>query len=373
MSILLILRHVMDSREQKRRSFQESLSSPGQWLFLGVLSLIPCPFIIQKCGQLIHDRIYSQSDFAVFLKWLLTANIALAAVIFSRSFYLYIYDAKKNLPAKQRMIILLASLGATFAFGVFILVHTLAGLPTPILPPSSPRLNTIDSVIIMYGRPFRKRGKVHASMVKKSTDWLLNDRFSKPKHSWLESARGEHSSVAAFSKLSIELGQLGCPPELLAATHQAALDEINHAQVAFTLDATDGTPKGPAEERGVFGEAGHAFRLQRMALSTFSDGCLYEARSALLLKKMATEEPNETIKKEIERITREEETHVDLAWKIVAWCFRELKLDAHRQRLFRQLTHILDSSAAKGAQDEEHRAIFNHARSSLQEIYAPAV
>ena len=219
----------------------------------------------------------------------------------------------------------------------------------------------------------RRGGKLRFSKVKESTDWLLKRKIEMPRHEWLLSAQGEHSSVAAFAKLSLELGQLGCPPELLAATHQAALDEINHAQVAFTLDAAnDGAPKGPAAEKGWLGEAGHIFRLHKMALDTFKDGCLHEARSALALKKRAEEEPDPAIKQEIERITREEETHVDLAWNILTWCFRELKDERHRARLFRQLTAILVSSSAREGDTDEARAIFDHARKSLNEIYRAA-
>ena len=243
------------------------------------------------------------------------------------------------------------------------------GVSTP--DPSRP--GTFDCAIIMRGRPHRIGGKVHVSKIEQSKDWTLNRNFSNSLHDWLEPARGEHSSVAAFAKLSLELGQLGCPPELLAGAHQAALDEINHAQVAFTLDsANDGTPKGPAAEKGFFGEAGHMFRLHKMALDTFKDGCLHEARSALALKKCAGEEPDAAIRAEIERIWSEEQTHVELAWKIVRWCFRELKQDAHRARLFRQLTAVLEASAKREEGDAEKRGIFEQARVALNEIYSAA-
>jgi hypothetical protein len=225
----------------------------------------------------------------------------------------------------------------------------------------------------MSGRPRRKRGKAQLSKTKPSRAWLLGRNFQKSQHDWLQPASGEHSSVAAFAQLSLELGQLGCPPQLLAGAHQAALDEINHAQVAFTLDAAnDGAPKGPAAEKGWLGEAGHIFRLHKMAVDTFKDGCLHEARSALALKKRASEETDEIIRKEIERITREEETHVQLAWDILAWCFRELKADAHRARLFRQLTSILNASATREGDSDEARAIFDHARAALRDIYVVA-
>ena len=47
---------------------------------------------------------------------------------------------------------------------------------------------------------------------------------------WLVSARMEHASVAAFGQLSLHLAALGAPPELVARTHLAALDEVRHSQ-----------------------------------------------------------------------------------------------------------------------------------------------
>ncbi|MEZ0223567.1 MAG: hypothetical protein ACAH83_03360 [Alphaproteobacteria bacterium] len=212
---------------------------------------------------------------------------------------------------------------------------------------------------------------MQVSDIKESRDWITQQKFSASRHNWLEDAQGEHSSVAAFSELSLKLSQLGCPPELLAGTHQAALDEIRHAQIAFTLDAANGSAKGPAEERGLFGKAGHLFRIHKMAAETFADGCLNEALSAQELKTRAQEEPDAVIKQELDQIAREEDTHVDLSWKIVKWCFGELQDARLRARLFRHLSSTLAATEARsGGRDG---AIFEKARESLNTIYAPAI
>ncbi|TAL28295.1 MAG: hypothetical protein EPN97_14855 [Alphaproteobacteria bacterium] len=204
--------------------------------------------------------------------------------------------------------------------------------------------------------------------VKESRDWIIPQKFSPSRHNWLKAARGEHSSVAAFSELSLKLSQLGCPPDLLAGTHQAALDEIRHAQIAFTLDAANGTPKGPAEARGLFGRAGYLFRIHKMAAETFADGCLNEALSAQELKTRAQEEPDAAIKAELNQIAREEDTHVELSWKIVKWCFGELRDTRLRARLFKHLSSTL--AAAESRSTGRDSAIFEKARESLNEIYA---
>ncbi|MBK7581241.1 MAG: hypothetical protein IPI67_13630 [Myxococcales bacterium] len=45
----------------------------------------------------------------------------------------------------------------------------------------------------------------------------------------------EHSSIASFAKVALDLPALGAPPELVAATHHAALDEIEHATLAYAV------------------------------------------------------------------------------------------------------------------------------------------
>jgi hypothetical protein len=306
----------------------------------------------------------------VLLKRVVAIDIILILILFATSIFLFVQRGgplAKPLAkplTKKNAYILISSFSAMIVFGIYALDYILAFLP----------LRSPFTTFMIEGRPLRRHGGIYRSDTTNSDDWILDDQFpTPPSHSWLDAARGEHSSVAAFAKLSLELGALGCPPELLAGAHRAALDEINHAQVAFTLDAANGPAKGPAPEKGFFGEAGHIFRVQKMALETFTDGCLHEARSALALQKRAAEEPDAAIKKEIERITAEEQTHVDLAWKIVKWCFAELKLDTHRARLFRQLTRILDATEKREGGDADHRAIFERARVSLSEIYSPSL
>ena len=52
---------------------------------------------------------------------------------------------------------------------------------------------------------------------------------------WIENARSEHASVPAFSRLSLTLMSLGAPARLVEGAHRAALEEIEHARLAFAL------------------------------------------------------------------------------------------------------------------------------------------
>ena len=64
---------------------------------------------------------------------------------------------------------------------------------------------------------------------------------------WLEVAALEYASVASFSRFSLHLMSLGAPPELLADTQRATLDEIEHARLAYGMASTySESPLGPA-------------------------------------------------------------------------------------------------------------------------------
>ena len=232
-------------------------------------------------------------------------------------------------------------------------------------------LEAADKYTSFIGRPLRKHGKIQITDIRDSNEWTFENKFSIPHHEWIETAQGEHSSISAFSDLSIKLADLGCPPDLLKRAHQAAIDEINHAQLAFTLDAArnDNHPsRGPSAGRGLLGDAGYHIRIHKMAVETFTDGCLFEAHSAQGLRKMVDEEPDEAIRQEIQRTVAEEDSHVELAWKILEWCFRETAQPVLRARLHGQLVKILDHAEAQDT--GEMGDILKNARISLEKIYA---
>merc|ERR1711874_857210 len=52
---------------------------------------------------------------------------------------------------------------------------------------------------------------------------------------WLEQAEGEHASVASFARNTLQLLTLGSPSELLIASKQAGIDEINHAKISYDI------------------------------------------------------------------------------------------------------------------------------------------
>ena len=51
----------------------------------------------------------------------------------------------------------------------------------------------------------------------------------------MEQAEGEHASVASFARNTLQLLTLGSPSELLVASQQAGIDEINHAKISYDI------------------------------------------------------------------------------------------------------------------------------------------
>ncbi len=139
---------------------------------------------------------------------------------------------------------------------------------------------------------------------------------------WAESARGEHASVPAFSRLSLSLVALGAPACLVEAALQAALDEIQHARLAFSLaSAHAGEPVGPGplpELQKV--PAVTAMSLAELAVESLIDGCLLEGVAAEVAERALIRARDRQARAALAVIARDEASHAALAWDVVHWC-----------------------------------------------------
>lgn len=133
---------------------------------------------------------------------------------------------------------------------------------------------------------------------------------------WAREGAYEHSSVASFAALALDLLALGAPAELVAGAHRAALDEIEHARACFAIaSAWAGEPIGP----GPLPVAPRASRsLAGLARSSFVEGCLGESVAAATLAARADGEPA-AIGAILRRMAEDEERHAALAFSVVAW------------------------------------------------------
>jgi hypothetical protein len=135
---------------------------------------------------------------------------------------------------------------------------------------------------------------------------------------WAREAAFEHASVAAFARASLSLLALGAPPDLIAATHAAAIDEVEHARLCYGLaSSSGGAPRGPGPLP--VGGALMTPTLVELAVETFVDGCAGEAAAALSLREAARVVEDGGLRAILDRIADDEERHAELAWRTVAW------------------------------------------------------
>ncbi len=345
--------------------FKKLFSNSAHTLRWAFILLVPSSIIYLFGTFVIKQKLYKLYDAMNFLGFVGLVTLTVSSALFLIALFVYLKKSG-NFRSNPKQIAMLSGITVLAVHG-----WVLAEKMIMFAYKSAPHIGSWGMGSgIMIGRPLRRHGKVTLSSTRQSNAWLLNKKFSAPRHEWIENAQGEHSSISAFSDLSLKLADMGCPPDLLKRAHQAAIDEINHAQLAFTLDAAQNdnrTPQGPDAKRGLLGDAGHLIRVQKMAVETFTDGCLFEARSAQGLRKMVDEEPDEAIRQEIKRTVVEEDSHVELAWKILEWCFCETGHPALRARLYGQLVKILDRAEAQDG--VEMGDILKNARVSLEKIY----
>jgi hypothetical protein len=184
-----------------------------------------------------------------------------------------------------------------------------------------------------WGRPLRLRGALIEADLVPGTGWAagpepecagLSDATRLALATlWHHDAQKEHSSVPAFGRLAWVLTGLGAPAELLAGCHRAALEEIEHARRCFALaGGYAGAPQSAAPVPEILraGLAVEGDPLLTIALETLRDGCLIEDFNADVAERAAAAASDPAAKALAEIIARDERSHADLAWQILAWC-----------------------------------------------------
>jgi len=163
-----------------------------------------------------------------------------------------------------------------------------------------------EQVEICEGRPLRASANGAPIVAKVS---------GPPSAVWRKIAADEHASIAAFAMVSLQLQALGAPIELLADTHRAALDEIEHTKLALKMMGEPGTAIGPLDvppfERVSFAE---------LARSTFLDACCGETLASVRARAAAANVThNESERHALLTIADDEERHAELGWRTLAW------------------------------------------------------
>jgi hypothetical protein len=139
---------------------------------------------------------------------------------------------------------------------------------------------------------------------------------------WLQDAREEHASVAAFARWTMLMLSVGAPPDLVRGSQRASLDEIEHAKACFALACRYGAGAvGPAD-LDLTG-ALPSLSLLDIAVLTAEEGCVGETLGVALAmaQRDACEDP--VVGRVLSRLIRDEERHARLAWAFVAFAIQK--------------------------------------------------
>ncbi|HEY4120799.1 MAG TPA: ferritin-like domain-containing protein [Byssovorax sp.] len=182
------------------------------------------------------------------------------------------------------------------------------------------------------GRLFRVRGAPRVAKRARSRAWSSSDALDLDVAALSEEARAtladawerdaliEHASIAAFSRLSLELMAHGAPPDLLARTHDAALDEIEHAERSFAIASAYA---GHAVGAGAFPEATSRGDVRgdlgSMAREAIVDGCVGEGFAAACARASAAATTIPELRAFFQKAADDEARHADLAWDMLSF------------------------------------------------------
>jgi len=174
----------------------------------------------------------------------------------------------------------------------------------------------------VVGRPYWEGGELRqASLLASVAASPATD--SARAAAWALAGSGEHASVAAFARLSLQLMALGAPSALLGEVHQAALEEVKHAEQCWELSRLFG---GGAEiVAGPFpfqGSLASRIGLAELAADAVRDGCLAETLGAHVLSVAAEHAPEPAVRAVLQSMAEEEARHAVLSFRLVAWALQ---------------------------------------------------
>jgi hypothetical protein len=179
------------------------------------------------------------------------------------------------------------------------------------------------------GRPLVVEGEARVAPAAMRDDWCAASdaryRASVDRvlaRAWLDEALLEHASVASFARVTLDLLALGAPPDLIASSQKAALDEIEHARLCFGLASRyAGVRVGPGSLASH--DVAAKVDLVAFAIATVRDGCVGETLAALVATERARLARDPEVRAALRRIARDETRHAALAWRMVKWAIGE--------------------------------------------------
>jgi hypothetical protein len=230
------------------------------------------------------------------------------------------------------------------------------------------------------GRPFLVEDTARMASLVGAGDWARGDlravELGDPEEQhrvadyWARAGLMEHASIAAFARFALQLLHLGAPRELLAASQRAMQDETEHARLCFGLaerylGATVGA--GPLPMDGALLD----LDFERIVVLCFREGCVGETVAALEARVARDHATDAQVRRALDRIAPDEESHAELAWKFIRWALREnpATTRAVLGRELRRLANQRSEPTARAATDPgvpEHGVLAERERSDIR-------
>lgn len=198
-------------------------------------------------------------------------------------------------------------------------------------------MKAVPQSVVVKGRPLRRGGSI--ALAGKVGTFDLEGEAAQ---AWLDDARAEHSSAAAFQRLSLELMSLGAPLELVKDCQSAAADELRHTELCLAEARKLASHEGTLAIGGLpaatqsFGWRPRLWRLNELALDAIFDGALGEGVAAELAAQAAEKLVEGERKESLRSIAADEKRHAELNLRIAEFC-----LESGGEPLRRSLRYAL--------------------------------
>ena len=180
------------------------------------------------------------------------------------------------------------------------------------------------------GRPLLDEGEALTASAVDRSEWVDGIAVSERPaaevrealvDAWLADAAAEHASIAAFSRVVLELMAVGAPADLLAATVAASQDEVRHAKGCYAVASTLAERElGPGPLAVV---APREATLARVAVDALVEGCIGETIAALVAERAGNAASAPAVRELLAMTAEDESRHAAVAWRTLAWALRE--------------------------------------------------
>jgi hypothetical protein len=141
---------------------------------------------------------------------------------------------------------------------------------------------------------------------------------------WRTRSEAEYLAVSTFSVLSMDLCAAGVPADFLSAVHQAAIDEVRHAELCTRLVAIYGgaSEPPPLGLSDLPDEPARPKRLQALA-NALLVSCVAETYATVAVAAIRDRATDPCVAAVLKIIYADEIRHARLGWAFLSWSLRE--------------------------------------------------